>query len=413
MTATTTPQQHRLIHLDAVGGIAGDMFVAALLDAYPDLTGRVMADVAAVLPTGCGTARLTPGFSSGLRCMRFGLQDVDSLPDGAKGGHDAASHHHHGARFTDLRALIQCADLSPGTHDRAIAILTHLAQAESAIHGVTPEDVHFHEVGDWDSLMDVVAAGSIAAALAPAIWTVSDLPLGGGLVRTQHGLLPIPAPATVQLLTGFGWRDDGVPGERVTPTGAAILRALVDPAAARPATARLAGSGTGAGDRTMPGLPNILRATVFDPASAGSDTFVEIVSCDIDDMTGEEIGLAADRLRATDGVIDLTIQTLTGKKGRPVSRFEIVAASGCRAWLPDIIFSETSTLGVRWRSETRAILPRSAGHSAGLRVKTAIRPDGQSTIKAESDDLSTISGLAQRRAAARAAETASADDHHE
>ena len=123
------------------------------------------------------------------------------------------------------------------------------------------DEVHFHEIGDWDSLMDVMAAGSIAAALEGARWSVSALPRGGGLVRTRHGLLPVPAPATARLLDGFTWRDDGIGGERVTPTGAAILRHLVGAAAARGVVGRLQGTGTGAGTRELPGQPNILRAT--------------------------------------------------------------------------------------------------------------------------------------------------------
>ena len=129
--------------------------------------------------------------------------------------------------FPEIARLISSAKLHPGTADQAIAILRRLAEAESRMHRVPVDEVHFHEIADWDSLMDVVAAGSIAAALAQCSWSVSDLPRGDGLVRTRHGLLPIPAPATVELLRGFRWRDDGVGGERVTPTGAAIVAHLV------------------------------------------------------------------------------------------------------------------------------------------------------------------------------------------
>ena len=127
-------------------------------------------------------------------------------------------------------ARIEAAPLSSGTAAHATAILRHLAEAEAAIHHVPVNEVHFHEIGDWDSLMDVTAAGSVAAALEGARWSVSALPRGDGLVRTRHGLLPVPAPATAWLLEGFTWRDDGIGGERVTPTGAAILRHLVEAA---------------------------------------------------------------------------------------------------------------------------------------------------------------------------------------
>lgn len=389
-----------IIHLDAVGGVAGDMFVAALLDAFPGLTARVMADVAAVLPPGTGSARLTPGFSAGMRCLRFGLEPGD----GAGHHHD----HHHGAHYSDLCALIAAAPLSPGTADHAVAILTILARAEAHIHGVAIEDVHFHEVGDWDSLMDVVAAGSIAAALSPARWTVSDLPRGGGLVRAAHGMLPVPAPATLAILPGFAWRDDGVGGERVTPTGAAILRHLCQPGHPGPLGA-LQTSGTGAGTRDLPGLPNVLRVSAFVGTDAPREA-VEIITFDIDDMTGEEIAHAADHLRAGAGVIDLTLQTLQGKKGRPVTRFELLAAPGSAQALAPLIFTETSTLGLRIRSEARMTLPRQAATAGGLRIKRATRPGNIRTTKAEADDLAPLPGLATRRAAARAAETGGGDD---
>jgi pyridinium-3,5-bisthiocarboxylic acid mononucleotide nickel chelatase len=392
----------RIIHLDAVGGVAGDMFVAALLDAFPDLTGRVMADVAAVLPPGTGNARLGPGFSAGMRCLRFGLEPGDGV-------HHHHDDHHHGARYADLCALIAAPPLSPGTADHATAILTILARAEAHIHGVPVEDVHFHEVGDWDSLMDVVAAGSIAAALSPARWTVSDLPRGGGLVRAAHGMLPVPAPATLAILSGFAWRDDGVTGERVTPTGAAILRHLCQPGHPG-ALGALQASGTGAGTRDLQGLPNVLRVSVFAPATDAPRETVEIITFDIDDMTGEEIAHAADHLRAGKGVIDLTLQTLQGKKGRPVTRFEILAAPGSAQDLATLIFTETSTLGLRFREDSRLTLPRQAATAGGLRIKQATRPGGTRTAKAEADDLAPLPGLAHRRAAARAAETAGGDD---
>lgn len=390
-----------IIHLDAVGGVAGDMFAAALLDAFPDLTGRVMADVAAVLPKGTGAARLVPGFSAGMRCLRFGLEPGDGA------GHHHHDHH-HGAHYADLIALIVAAPLSPGTAEQATAILTILARAEAHIHGVALADVHFHEVGDWDSLMDVVAAGSIAAALSPARWTVSDLPRGGGLVRTAHEMLPVPAPATLAILPGFAWRDDGVAGERVTPTGAAILRHLCQPGHPGPLGA-LTASGTGAGTRDLPGMPNVLRATAF-AASAARPEVVQVIAFDIDDMTGEEIAQAAHILRATDGVIDLTLLAVMGKKGRPVTRFELLAEPVTVDTLAAVIFAETSTLGLRIRPEARLTLPRQAGTALGLRVKRANRPDGTRTAKAEADDLAPIAGLAARRAAARAAETGGGDD---
>ena len=156
--------------------------------------------------------------------------------------------------------------MSAPTREHALSLLALLADAEAQVHGIPVDEVHFHELADWDSLLDVVAAGCIAGWLAGARWTATSLPLGGGTVRTAHGVLPVPAPATSRLLTGYPWHDDGIAGERVTPTGAAILRHLVPAAAcaARRDAGRLLFAGCGAGTRTLPGVPNILRASVFE-----------------------------------------------------------------------------------------------------------------------------------------------------
>jgi uncharacterized protein (TIGR00299 family) protein len=384
------------IHLDAVGGIAGDMFVAAMLDAFPQLGERVFADLARVLPKNAGRPLLAEGSSGAVRCLRFGLEAPE--PHGHH-HHHGHTHHHHG-RYRDLVARIEGAGLSEGTAAHAGAILRHIAEAEAHIHGVPLDEVHFHELADWDSLMDVVAAGSIAAALTGARWSVSELPRGGGMVRTQHGMLPVPAPATVEILQGFAWRDDGIGGERVTPTGAAILRHLVT--GTGKAEGRLEASGTGAGTRDLPGLPNILRVLAFSSvvASVGHDR-VAVLSFDIDDMTGEEIGVAADRLRALDGVRDLAIAALVGKKGRPLHGFRLLVAPDALDAVKQRCLDETSTIGLRWHFEERDLLER-RGESVRdgettVRVKQVRRP-GRVTMKVESDDLVSLDSLTERRA---------------
>jgi uncharacterized protein (TIGR00299 family) protein len=379
------------IHLDAVGGVAGDMFAAALVDALPDLRGRVLGDAAAVLPPGIGLPVFEPGMSGGLHCQRFRLQETTD-----------AHHHHHHAGFRDMAARIEAANLSPGTAPHAIAILRLLAEAEAAIHHVPVDDVHFHEIGDWDSLMDVTAAGSIAAALEGAQWTIGTLPRGDGLVRTAHGLLPVPAPATARLLHGFIWRDDGIGGERVTPTGAAILRHLVHTPDAT-AAGRLQTTGTGAGTRELPGQPNILRATLYTEAATPGTEDILILAFEIDDMTGEELAIAADRLRATPGVRDLTLIPALGKKNRPVHSVQLLVEPPHREAVAEACFTETSTIGLRWQEARRAVLPRTLSDGDPVRVKTVTRPGGPSH-KAESDDLARIAGLDARRAAKRAAE---------
>ncbi|WP_281062083.1 MULTISPECIES: LarC family nickel insertion protein [unclassified Mesorhizobium] len=408
----------RRVHLDAVGGIAGDMFVAAMLDALPDLRERVLADGAAVLPVEAGGIAFEEGESLSMRVRRFGLVAKRAMSAAAPHAHanaygDDDGHHHHHDRnqipdeahagsFADMVARIKAADLHDGTAARAIAILTIIGEAEAAIHRVPVERVHFHEIADWDSLVDVVCAGSIAAALDKTVWSVSALPRGGGLVHTAHGLLPVPAPATAAILTGFEWRDDGISGERVTPTGAAILKHLTAPGAGG-TSGRLVSSGTGAGTRHLPGMPNILRVLVLEnEVSTPSDT-ISVIEFEIDDMTGEEMGVACDRLRATDGVLDLSVGQRLGKKGRPASSFRLLARPELADQVTARCFAETSTIGLRLREERRLVLFRENVKAAGLAVKAVLRPSGI-TRKVESDALRGGS-LAERRAMKWQAET--------
>ncbi len=393
------------IHLDAVGGVAGDMFVAAMLDARPDLCARVLADAAAVLPAAAGAPELLETASGALRARRFGLAAPGVHHHAPADDHD----HRHGGdagSFRDMVARIRAASLHAGTTAHAVAILTLLAEAEAVLHGVPVAEVHFHEIADWDSLLDVVAAGSIAAALHGARWTVSPLPRGGGLVKTRHGLLPVPAPATAAILRGFTWRDDGVSGERVTPTGAAILRHLVDPAAPVVASGRLEAVGTGAGTRILPGIPNVLRVLVFDDADAVQPDRISVLGFEIDDMTGEEVAVAADRLRAVDGVVDLSIGQRLGKKGRAMQSFRLLVRPDAAQAVADRCFAETSTIGLRLREERRLVLPRRLSRTAcegqDVGVKSARRPGGIETAKAESDDLAGDTLAARRRLKQRA-----------
>ena len=424
----------RHIHLQPLGGIAGDMFVAAMLDAFPDLAATVLADVAAVVPAGVGAPRLEKAVSHGIAARRFALAEpgaaipaeatematagtddtnAGDAPRRYRRKHAATSAFAAGASsaanvvgpqpgtYRVLRGIIESARLSDSAARHALGILRVLAEAEAAIHDLPLDDVHFHELAAWDSLMDVVAAGSAISALGAATWSIDSLPLGGGRVATQHGPLPVPPPATERILRGFPWHSDGIEGERVTPTGAAIVRYLVDPGAAgRGPAGRLLASGYGAGTRNLPGMANVLRVMAFETAlPAENEGTVATVQFDIDDMTGEEIGIAADRLRSLPGVLDLVLIPAQGKKGRPVTMFQLLAAPDALQRCSDAIFAETSTIGLRWTLCERVVLPREVRHAGdGVRVKEVLRPDGRLTRKAESDDLRAVDGLLGRRA---------------
>jgi pyridinium-3,5-bisthiocarboxylic acid mononucleotide nickel chelatase len=393
------------IHLDLVGGIAGDMFVAAMVDALPALEAPILEALAAVRPGQAAMPEFARATSAGIAARRFGFPSKYRV---------AAS---PGSAYPDLVATIGDAALDAATRSHALALLALLGEAEARVHGTSIDNVHFHELADWDSLMDVVAAGCIAARLSGATWTCSALPLGGGRVKTAHGLLPVPAPATSALLQGYPWRDDGIDGERVTPTGAAIVRHLVprERATQRCRGGRLTTVGCGAGTRSLGETPNIVRAMVFETVDAtnADDTdadFVTSLEFDVDDMTGEEIALAGERLRALGGVLDVSIGTRIGKKGRPLSDFRVLARVQDATSVMHACFTETSTLGVRVREERRQVLRRRDVRADAVTVKVAERPGGVRTGKAAHDDVASDASLDARRQARATAESRALED---
>ena len=200
------------IHLDLVGGISGDMFVAALLDTFPDLQKELLVNLKnpdSLRQIKTEVIRYNDGVLTG---MRFIVKNREKDP--------------HHRSFQSIKNDLGSSDLDDKVAQRAISIFWELAKAEGKVHGKNPEEVQFHEVGAWDSIADIVSAAFLIEKLNVSSWSVSPIPLGSGRVQTAHGSLPIPAPATAILLENFPVFDDGVEGERVTPTGAAILKHL-------------------------------------------------------------------------------------------------------------------------------------------------------------------------------------------
>ena len=381
-------------HLDPLGGLAGDMFLAALLDACPEhATGTFAAMRAAGLPARWDVRLVAhdDGGLSGHRVLIAGPDD-DGPP----------------AHFADLRAGLQGAPLDASVRDRAIAIFTGLAEAEAAVHGVAVDEVHFHELADWDSVADVVGAAWLIGALGASSWSVGPLPLGRGRIATRHGPLPVPAPAAAHLLQGFAVHDDGIAGERVTPTGAAILRHL-QPAPGLPAGPwRLARTGHGFGTRVLPGLSNVLRVVTYERDVLGrSDEQVAVIAFEIDDQSAEELAVGLEALRAEGGVLDVVQLPAFGKKGRLATQIQVLARPERLDAVIDRCFAETTTIGLRWRIEARAVLAREvvsvAGADREVAVKVVTRPDGGRTAKAEIDQVAG-GGHAARAGRRRAAE---------
>ena len=322
----------------------------------------------------------------GLAAGRFNVLEAGPAPTGA---------------YPEVRQRLADAGISEAVREHALGILDLLAEAEASVHGVPLTQVHFHELADWDTQADIVAAASIIDLLGEVRWCCRPLPLGEGTVSTAHGLLPVPVPAVTQLLTGFAFRPhDGIPGERVTPTGAAILRYLRADCAPRAGV--LIASGAGAGSRDLPGFPNVLRVFGFRAAEDNAhDDDVLVIEFDVDDESAEELATGLDHLRMASGIIDVTSFQGVGKKGRWVQAVRILADPKLRDSVARVIFDQTATLGLRFREERRVILARKTHifttEHGPVRVKVAHRPSGQ-TAKPEADDVAANASNAKDRA---------------
>ncbi len=301
--------------------------------------------------------------------------------------------------------------------DHAISIFTHLAEAEAGVHGIPIVDVAFHEVGAWDSIADIVAAASLIVATGATSWSIGALPLGSGRVATAHGLLPVPAPATTILLRGFETVDDGIPGERVTPTGAAILRHLRESAGGPASRRRVLGrSGLGFGTRKPPGLSNCLRVLVFDEVEAtatGSHRELAVIEFEVDDQSPEDLAMGLDRLRAHQDIFDVVQMPVFGKKGRMMMHVRALARVDAVEVAIAACFRETTTIGLRHHVVSGAALPRDVREvevdGTKVRVKRVDRPGGR-TAKAEADDAMAQETHARRATLRQRAERLALSD---
>ncbi len=382
----------RHIHLHPLGGAAGDMFVACVLDAFPEHRAAAVEAAASLAHVGC---RVMPFEDGTLTGSRFVVEDAPHTH----------GHGHSHAHWRDIRARLEDSPLAPAVRAHAIGIFAVLAEAEGRVHGVPADAVTFHEVGAADSVADIVATAVVIEAVGPARWSVASLPLGGGTVQTAHGTMPVPAPATALLLEGFAMHDDGIAGERVTPTGAAILRYLQCGAA--PARGTLRRSGYGFGTRRLPGISNCLRVLVFEETGANATPGhreLAVISFEVDDQSGEDLATGLDRLRAVPGVHDVLQMAAFGKKGRLATHVQVLAVPDALDAAVAACFRETTTIGLRTHTvEGRALLRRFAaveidGQEATVKLVERPGEDGASVVtgKAEADHLRPVASHAAR-----------------
>lgn len=394
------------MHLDPVGGIAGDMFAAAIIDLQPELAAPLVEAFDAAGFSSQVRIRIEHHGDHALTGRRFLVEEVAA----ARGRPAHRS-------YSEIRTLIEKAPLDGAVRGRALAMFELLARAEGRVHGVAAEAVTFHEVGAWDSIADIVAAAWLIERLEGASWSSGPLPLGSGRVRSAHGSLPVPAPATTVLLEGYPVFQDGVAGERITPTGAVIVRHLDPSFAPQRRAMRLSGSGTGFGTRRLDGISNVLRVLGFKPHNIviGREQLA-VCEFEIDDQTPEDLAVALERLRAAEGILDAIQLSAATKKGRMGARIEVLVRPERLDAALERCFLETTTLGVRWRMVERAVLERDTESyqlvGREIRVKRARRPGGIATGKAEMDDLAAEGGgFAGRERLRRQVERLAVPDH--
>ena len=262
--------------------------------------------------------------------------------------------------MTEIREIIGKAAISDSAKRTAVAIFEALGTAEAKIHATSIEKVHFHEVGAVDAMVDIVCASVGAEALGVDEIVCSPLNVGGGSVKCAHGTFPVPAPATVELLKDAPVYSSGVQAELVTPTGAAIVKVLAKRFAAFPEM-QIKKSGYGAGTREFPGLPNVVRLTIGESASKSaakteSDT-VAVLEANLDDLNPQVFGYVMDRL-LEEGALDVFGMPVQMKKNRPGTLLTVLCKPEDASKLSHLIFTETTTLGVRRRDEVRETLAR-------------------------------------------------------
>jgi len=380
----------RIAYLECFSGMSGDMFLGALVDA--GVSPQLLENAVAALGVGA-RLEISRVVRSGISATKVdvwvdGEKDVARAPSPAnaagenehdpgehthplehghslqlrqpRGGAPAPQEHSHGRGLTEIRQIVGKAGINEAAKKTALAMFEALGAAEAKIHRVPVEEVHFHEVGAVDAMVDIVWAAVGAESLGVDEIVCSPLNVGGGMVTCAHGTFPVPAPATVELLAGAPVYSSGLQCELVTPTGAAIVRTLTHRFAAFPEM-KIEKFGYGAGSRDFSGHPNVVRLTVGETASTlaaktASDV-VTVLEANLDDLNPQVFGYVTDRL-LEEGALDAFAMPVQMKRNRPGTLLTALCKPEDASRLTELIFTETTTLGVRRREEVRQTLAR-------------------------------------------------------
>lgn len=326
-------------YFDCTSGISGDMFLGALVDA------------------GLKIERLREAVEAlGIKGLEVEARKVKRLGFAATKVSVSAPGQKKHRTLADIERIISASSLTQRVKTTAIRIFTRLGEAEAKVHGEDIEKVHFHEVGALDSIADIVGAAAALELLEIEHCFFSAIPVGSGTVKTAHGVLPVPAPATAELLLGVPLAESGETGELTTPTGAAIVAELGEGFGGMPAM-RVEQIGCGAGTREGKRTPNILRVFTGELSSDATARDVVVIEASLDDITGEALAAALERILAA-GAADAYATAIMMKKGRPGHLVTLIAAREDEPAVLEALFTETSTIGARVTRTPRAILDR-------------------------------------------------------
>ncbi|MBP7778967.1 MAG: nickel pincer cofactor biosynthesis protein LarC [Acidobacteria bacterium] len=377
----------KVLYFDCFAGAAGDMILGALLDAgLPfDALQRALGSLA-VDGYHVTADRVVKG---GITAVKFRVHEPVPVGAVADAGNAAAHKHYH---LRHIHAAIDRSALSEAGKARAVRLFTRLAEAEAHIHGSTLEKVHLHEVGALDSIIDIVGAVFALEWFAADRVIVSPMNVGGGMVRSAHGVFPVPAPATLRVLGQAPVYSSGLPFELLTPTGALVLTEYATGYGPVPAM-MVERIGYGAGDRDLPETPNVLRVLVGTMADLAPAMRVAVVACEIDDMNPQIFGALMDRLYAG-GALEVYYQPVQMKKNRPGTLMTVVCRPADRRALTDLVFAETTTIGVRHQEMERECLEREivvvATPWGEVRIKVARQNGRVLNAQPEFDDVARL-----------------------
>ncbi len=420
----------KILYFDCFAGAAGDMILGALLDAGLPLAELERA-LASLLPAGARVAAERV-LQSGLSATKFQLFEPHgagpaassspspprhshhhhphaphhpgaasrdtreasgpAVPDLTSGSVDHQAPHHAHRSLAEILALIETSALSESGRRRASGLFRRLAEAEAEVHRMPVDQVHLHEVGELDSIVDVVGAVFGLEWVGADRVVASPMNVGGGTVRSAHGVFPVPAPATLKLLGNAPVYSSGAPMETLTPTGALVVTAYATEFGPIPAM-RVDAVGYGAGDRDVPGTPNVLRVLIGHDETTSETERVAVLECEVDDMNPQIFGLLIDHLYAA-GALEVFYTPVQMKKNRPGTLLTVIAPPDLRGRVEALVFRETTTIGLRYQELTRSCLAREfvavQTPLGEVRVKVARRGGEVVNASPEFDDCARL-----------------------